>query len=52
MKHIEERREVGAAMKEFEEVLPALPRRQIMGLLQELRGEGKIHPEGERRVMP
>jgi ATP-dependent DNA helicase RecG len=49
MKHIEERRDAGAAMKEFEEVLPALSRRQILGLLQELRGEGKIHPEGERR---
>lgn len=49
MKHIKERREVGAAMKEFEEVLPALSRRQILGLLQELRGEGRIHPEGERR---
>ena len=49
MKHIEERREVGAAMKEFEQVLPALSRRQIIGLVQELRGEGRIHPEGERR---
>jgi ATP-dependent DNA helicase RecG len=49
MKHIEASREAGAAMKEFEEVLPALSRRQIIGLLQELRGEGKIHPEGERR---
>jgi ATP-dependent DNA helicase RecG len=49
MRHIEERRESGAAMKEFEEVLPALSRRQIMGLLQELRSGGKIHPEGERR---
>lgn len=49
MKHIEERREAGAAMKEFEEVLPALSRRQILDLLQELRGEGKIHSEGVRR---
>ncbi len=49
MMHIEERRDAGAAMKEFEEVLPALSRRQILGLLQELRGEGRIHPEGERR---
>jgi ATP-dependent DNA helicase RecG len=47
--HIEERRDAGAAMKEFEEVLPALSRRQILGLLQDLRGEGRIHPEGERR---
>jgi hypothetical protein len=36
-------------MKEFEEVLAALSRRQILGLLQELRGEGRIHSEGERR---
>ncbi len=49
MKHIEERRDAGAAMKEFEEVLPALSRRQILGLLQDLRLEGKIHPEGKRR---
>jgi ATP-dependent DNA helicase RecG len=49
MKHIEERRDTGAAMREFEEVLPALSRRQISGLLQELRREGQIHTEGERR---
>jgi ATP-dependent DNA helicase RecG len=49
MRHIEERRETGAAMKELEEVLPALSRRQILSLLQQLRGEGKVHPEGERR---
>lgn len=49
VKHIEERRDAGAAMKEFEEVLPAISRRQILGLLQELRAEGKIHPKGERR---
>ncbi len=49
LKHIEENRSQGAAMKEFQDVLPALSRRQISGLLQELRGEGKIHPEGERR---
>ena len=49
MKHIVETRKSGAAMKEFEEVLPAISRRQIFGLLQELRLEGKIRPEGERR---
>ena len=49
LKHMEERREEGAAMKEFEEVLPALSRRQILSLLQQLRAEGRIHPEGERR---
>jgi ATP-dependent DNA helicase RecG len=49
LRHMEEKREEGAAMKEFEEVLPALSRRQILGLLQELRDEGKIHPEGQRR---
>jgi hypothetical protein len=49
LKHIEENRAAGAAMKEFEEVLPSLSRRQILGILQELRSEGKIHPEGQRR---
>jgi hypothetical protein len=47
MKNMQERRQAGAAMKEFEEVLPALSRRQILDLLQELRGEGNI---GVRRA--
>ena len=36
-------------MKEFEEVLPAISRRQIKVLIQELRTDGKIRSEGARR---
>jgi ATP-dependent DNA helicase RecG len=49
LKHIEEAKGPGASIKELEQVLPALTRRQILLLLQELRTEKKIHPEGERR---
>ncbi|MBK9166731.1 MAG: putative DNA binding domain-containing protein [Bryobacterales bacterium] len=49
LKHIQESGFRGAAMKEFEQVLPALSRRQIKVLIQELRTEEKIRPEGERR---
>jgi ATP-dependent DNA helicase RecG len=49
LKHIEEAKGSGASIKELEQVLPALTRRQVLLLLQELRTEKKIHPEGERR---
>jgi ATP-dependent DNA helicase RecG len=49
MKHIEEAGDAGAARKECEQVLPALSRRQVLDLLQELRSENRIHPEGRRR---
>jgi ATP-dependent DNA helicase RecG len=49
LKHIQESGARGAAMKEFEQVLPALSRRQIKVLIQELRTEEKIRSEGERR---
>ena len=44
LKHIQESEGPGAFMREFEEVLPALSRRQIKVLIQELRNEGKIAP--------
>ena len=49
VKHIQESGGRGASMKEFEDVLPALSRRQIKVLIQELRNEGKIRSEGARR---
>jgi ATP-dependent DNA helicase RecG len=49
LKHIVESEKLGASMREFEQVLPAVTRRQILLLLQELRAEGQIHPEGARR---
>ena len=49
LKHIKEAEGSGASMKELEQVLPARTRRQVLLLLQELRTEKKIHPEGERR---
>ncbi len=49
LKHIRESGDAGASMKEFEQVLPALPRRQILLLLQEMRAAGESHAEGARR---
>jgi ATP-dependent DNA helicase RecG len=49
LKHIEEAKGPGASIKELEQVLPALTRRQVLLLLQDLKTEKKIHPEGERR---
>ncbi len=49
LKHIQESEGRGASMKEFEHVLPALSRRQIKVLVQELRNEGKSRSEGARR---
>jgi ATP-dependent DNA helicase RecG len=39
----------GAAFTELQQVLPALSRRQIQGLLEDLRVEGKVVLEGKRR---
>jgi ATP-dependent DNA helicase RecG len=49
VKHAEESTARGASMKEFQEVLPAVSRSQIKVLVQELRQEGRLRPEGERR---
>jgi len=40
---------VGAPMSEFEEVLPAASRRNILRLLQELRDGGKVQARGSGR---
>ena len=37
-------------MKEFEEILPVLFLRHILGLLPELRYGDRTHPTGERRI--
>ena len=39
----------GAAFTELQQVLPALSRRQIQGLLEDLRDAGKVVLEGKRR---
>ena len=39
----------GAAFTELQQVLPALSRRQIQGLLEDLRDAGKVTLEGKRR---
>ncbi|MBN1883900.1 MAG: putative DNA binding domain-containing protein [Candidatus Krumholzibacteriota bacterium] len=47
-KHIENST-AGAALAELQQVLPHLNRSQIQGLLRELKAEGQIRVEGERR---
>jgi ATP-dependent DNA helicase RecG len=49
VRHIEDSSAAGAPLGELQQVLPALSRGQIQGLLRELREEGRIRVEGERR---
>ncbi|MDZ7704914.1 MAG: ATP-binding protein [Trueperaceae bacterium] len=49
LKHIHDNLQEGSRFKELKEVLPMLQRREIQGLLQELREEGKIYLEGRTR---
>lgn len=49
LQHIRESKEAGASAGELSEVLPGLTRSQLQGLLRELRSEGQIYLQGERR---
>lgn len=49
LRHIQESRVTGSPFRDLEQVLPALSRRQVQTLLQELRAEGKIRLTGSRR---
>lgn len=49
LKHLVRTGAVGAPMAEFEEVLPAVSRRNILRFLQDLRHEGKVHTKGSGR---
>jgi ATP-dependent DNA helicase RecG len=48
-KHIQENQAEGSPFRDLEQVLPALSRRQVQNLLQELRAEGRIHLAGVRK---
>jgi ATP-dependent DNA helicase RecG len=50
LKHIEENREDGSRLKDLMQVLPALSRRQVQGLVADLQSEGKIHKTGSTRA--
>ena len=50
LKHIHDNARVGTALADLQEVLPALSRRSIQGLLKNLRSEGKIRLEGKTRA--
>jgi ATP-dependent DNA helicase RecG len=49
LKHVRDSGSAGSQFTEFAEVLPALSRRQIQGLLQELRCEGLIVLKGAKK---
>ena len=49
LKHIRDNDEKGSALSVLCQVLPDLPERQVQSLLQELRSEGKVSLEGQRR---
>jgi len=49
VKHIQDNRRRGCRLAELEQVLPALSRRQIQNLLQELRSARQVHSEGVTR---
>jgi len=50
LKHIRDNATEGATLGELQEVLPALSRRSIQGLLDILRREGRIRLEGKTRA--
>jgi Putative DNA-binding domain len=49
LRHIEESVPSGTRMAELLQVLPGLSRNQVLGLLSELRDEGRVYVEGQRR---
>lgn len=49
LKHIEDALPEGCAMAELQQVLPALGRRSIQVLLEDLRAEERVHVEGKTR---
>jgi ATP-dependent DNA helicase RecG len=49
VKHIRSRSPQGCAMAELQQVLPALNRQMIKGLLHQLKAEGAVRLEGSRR---
>lgn len=49
LKHLRENSDSGSPLSELEQVLPQLSRRQVQSLLDELREEGRVHLDGERR---
>ena len=50
LKHIRDNQKEGSRYKELKEVLPALSRGQMQGLLKELQKEGQIHYVGTTRA--
>jgi ATP-dependent DNA helicase RecG len=49
-RHIVRNQKDGSPMKDLLQVLPNLTRPQVQHLLQDLKKEGRIHPEGARRL--
>ena len=49
LKHIQDSSATGSRLGELTQVLPALSGNQVRTLLQELKGEGRIHPIGRTR---
>jgi ATP-dependent DNA helicase RecG len=49
LKHLEDSLPEGCAMAELQQVLPALGRRSIQVLLEDLRSEGRVRVEGKTR---
>lgn len=49
VQHIRQQNAEGCALAELWQVLPALSRSQVQGLLQELREEGRVRVQGARR---
>jgi len=47
LKHLEDNRRTGCRLQELNQVLPDLSRRQVQGLLRELRADGRAHSVGQ-----
>jgi ATP-dependent DNA helicase RecG len=48
-KHITDHKSEGSPMRDLLQVLPALTREQVKGLLKELRHEGRVYMKGAKR---
>jgi ATP-dependent DNA helicase RecG len=49
VRHLRDAASTGSPLSELVQVLPQLSRRQVRLLLEELRDQGRVHVEGERR---
>jgi len=50
LRHIERNKSFGSPLRDLQEVLPSLSKKQIQHLLNEMKGEGRVHVRGRTRA--